>query len=47
MHALDLEHSQSVLCLFVDAHWLELIGYVHYCVCAHILWKDLFYGQGC
>ena len=29
MHALNAEHSQSVLCLPVDAHVLELVGYVH------------------
>ena len=42
MHALNLEHAQSTLCLFADAHWLELACYDHYCVCAHTIVERLF-----
>ena len=42
VHALNSEHAQSALCLPADAHWLELIGYAHYCVTAHTLGKGLF-----
>ena len=37
MHAIKSQYAQSVLCLFVDVPWLELIGYAYYCVCAHTL----------
>ena len=42
VHALNSEHVQNALCLFADAHWLELIHYTHYCVCAYTLGEDLF-----
>ena len=42
MHALNSEHAQSALCLFVDAYWLELVGYAYYCVCEHTLGDWLF-----
>ena len=42
VHALNSEHAQSALCLFVDANWLELVGYAYYCVCVHTLGDWLF-----
>ena len=42
VHALNLEHAQSALCLFVDAHWLELVGYTYYCIGTHTLGDWLF-----
>ena len=42
MHALNSEHAQSALCLPVDAHWLDLVGYACYCVGAHTLGDWLF-----
>ena len=46
MHALNSDHVQNALCLFADAHWLELIGHAHCNVCAHTHWKRLFKARG-
>ena len=42
MNALNPEHFQNALWLFVEAYWLQLVGHAHYCICAHALWKSLF-----
>ena len=46
MHALNSEHAQSDLFLSVDSHWLELVGYAHYCVCVHTLGRAYFKATG-
>ena len=42
VHALNLEHAQSVLCIFAGAQWMDWFGHDHYVVCAHGFVKILF-----
>ena len=43
---MNSKHAQSTLCLFVDAHWLDLVGYAYYCVCVHTLGIGYFKARG-
>ena len=42
VHALNSEHAQNVLCIFADAHLMDLFGHDHYFVCVHGFEKSIF-----